>query len=238
MLGVGLRSRFALIELVGGPSALAPSTLALLPVRVFLALGWIRSGIEKLISAQWWSGDVVTQYLVEQRPRMLPPLLPLVDGFFTPLAAVLSVIVLLLQLVTGAALLSGREVAVRPALWAGIAMNVTFIALGTVNPSAFYLVMQLALLLGLELQKDVERPPERRAQLGRAAKTAGTVVAASTLLLVPLVTTLHPAKVIEDPAIMLITLGLLTSGSLLLRWALLRREDDVEEAASFGEWLS
>ena len=39
---------------------------------------------------------------------------------------------------------------IRPGLWAGVVLNVVFIACGRVNPSAFYLVMELALLFALE----------------------------------------------------------------------------------------
>lgn len=234
MLGAGLRPRIAMVEPIAHVPAPPSTNLALLPIRVFLGLGWTRAGVEKLISAEWWNGDALSVYLVQQRPRMLAPALPIVDGLFAPTAAGTSMLVIVLQLAVGVALLSG--VRVRLALWAGVAMNVTFIVLGTVNPSAFYLVMELALLLGLELHRDNQIADHARAAAGRAARTAGTVMAVATLPLVPLVTTLHPAEVIDDPAIMLITLGLLTAGSQLLRWTRLVRRDDPVTTAPIREW--
>ena len=201
------------------PVGQLPRSFALLPVRVFLGIGWMRAGVEKLMSSEWWAGNEVRAFLIEQETRTLPPLAPIADGLLAPLATPISALMLALQLGVAVALLSGRHV--RPALWAAVVMNLSFMALGSVNPSAFYLVMQLALLFGLALDADLRRRPDERIEAGQTAFTVAVVTAACVIPLAPFVTTLHPAHVIEDPAIVLITVALLATGCHGLRWTLL-----------------
>jgi hypothetical protein len=58
----------------------------------------------------------------------------------------LAWLVMIAQLLIGLALLVGWRT--KPALIAGLLMNFNFVAAGEPNPSAFYLVMQMALLSG------------------------------------------------------------------------------------------
>ncbi|MFK8024747.1 MAG: hypothetical protein AB8G26_12375 [Ilumatobacter sp.] len=168
------RARFALI----------------IPLQLFLAAGWARAGVEKIIDPRWWSGDDLRDYLVEQRPLMLPWFRTFADVFVEPVAFGIAWFVLFAQLAIAACLATNRHV--KPAVWCAIVLNVAFTMAGSVNPSAFYLVMQLALLVALS------RTVSTTIALRRAA--LWTVPA---VLLLPFAMTLHPAHVIDDPALVL-----------------------------------
>ncbi len=163
---------------------------ALLPLWLFLAAGWGRAAIEKVIDAEWWTGQALRGFLDVQREHMLPFFVPFADNVVEPLAPAIAWLVVWTQASIAICLISNRYT--RPALWAGIALNVSFIMAGRVNPSAFYLVMQAALLFALS------RPVGPRIAVHRAI--AWSIPA---LLAVLFAQTLHPAEVIDDPALML-----------------------------------
>ncbi len=143
-----------------------------------------------MIDDEWWTGHGLLGFLDEQAAEMLPYFGPFSDGVIEPWAGGIAWLVLVAQLVVGGCLLSNRYV--RPALWAAVILNVSFVMAGRVNPSAFYLVMEAALLLALS--RPVSVPiAQRRAVLW--------VCVASLSL--PFVRTLHPAEAIDDPALML-----------------------------------
>ena len=89
---------------------------------------------------------------------------------------------------------------VRPALWAAIVLNVTFTLAGAVNPSAFYLVIQVTLLLALS------RPVSMTIAVRRAVLwcTVGAMIVA-------FIGTVEPEAVIEDPAAMLVVVTVLAA---------------------------
>ncbi|MFW2334398.1 MauE/DoxX family redox-associated membrane protein [Ilumatobacter sp.] len=162
----------------------------LLPLRLFLAAGWLRAGVEKVIDPNWWTGDVLGAFLVEQRPHMLPFFRAFSDAFVAPLALPTAWLVVEVQIAIGLCLLLNRWP--RRALWAGVVLNVCFTLAGRVNPSAFYLVMELVLLIGLS------RPVNMTIAWRRAMLWC---VPAAAML--PFARTLVPAEVIDDPAMML-----------------------------------
>jgi len=174
---------------------------------MFLAFGWLRAGVEKAIDGDWWTGGSLRVFLAEHRESSLPFAEWLTGGPMVNLAPATAFVVLVLELVIGLGLLTGRRL--RPALHAAMTLNVVFIALGVVSPSAFYMVLQLTLLLGLGSRNGAARP--RRAAI---AITAACAVAAVALL--PSIRTIHPAEVIHDPAIMLVTIAGLVGASHLL----------------------
>ena len=164
--------------------------VALLPVQLFLAAGWARAGAEKLIDPHWWDGQMMLDFLVEQRPHMLPFFIWFTDLLVVPIAAVVAGAVMAGQFAIAGCLAANRFV--RPALWCGVVLNVAFTMAGRVNPSAFYLVMQLALLFALS------RPISMV-----IAKRRATLLLMLAAFIVPFARTLHPALVIDDPALML-----------------------------------
>lgn len=162
----------------------------LVPLRLFLAAGWLRAGVEKVIDPSWWTGGVLDRFLTEQRPHMLPFFRSFSDVLIEPLALPVAWLVVGAQVVIGVGLLLGRFP--RRALWAGVALNVCFTMAGAVNPSAFYLVMELALLIGLS------RPTDLTIAWRRA-----TLWLVPAVLVLPFARTLEPAAVIDDPALMI-----------------------------------
>ena len=59
---------------------------ALIPLQLFLAAGWLRAGMEKVIDPTWWNADALRGFLLEQRPDMLPWFTWFSDVLVEPLA--------------------------------------------------------------------------------------------------------------------------------------------------------
>jgi|GEM_PF-4560722 len=73
------------------------------------------------------------------------------DQIGTRLAIAISAVVLLIEVTIGACLVTGRHL--RLALRTAWVLNVLFVAMGVVTPSAFFLVIQLTLLLELSTRR-------------------------------------------------------------------------------------
>ena len=170
----------------------------LIPLQLFLAAGWLRAGTEKVIDPEWWSAHALREFLVEQRPQMLPWFSWFSDVMVEPLAMLVAWVVLAAQLIIGGCLLTNRFV--RPALWVGIVLNLAFTMAGRVNPSAFYLVMESVLLFALA--RAISEPIALR-------RAVAWLIPATFLL--PFARTLHPRDAIDDPALMLVFLCVLAS---------------------------
>ena len=180
-------------------------------LQLFLGLGWLRAAAAHGLSPSWWSGGEVLGFLLETEQRRLPFYDPLVDLVIRPFPDLLSIGVWAIQVSVGIGLVLG----LRPILWVlvGMFLNVNFILAGEVNPSVFYLVMATPVLLwvvGGRLDADSAR------RLSRWALLVGVAVVAVCL---PFVSTVDPDHVVEDPALVLITLALLFAFSTWsLRW--------------------
>jgi hypothetical protein len=133
------------------------------------------------------------------------------DHAIAPHAQLVAIVVAVTQLLCGLAIAIGKPM--RLALRWACLLNVVFIMTGKVNPSCFYLVMQIVLLFAIADGVIGVRPsvPSRRTIVLAGASAAAAAAA------VPYVRTLEPAKVIEDPAIMLVTLGVIMAITLLVR---------------------
>lgn len=187
---------------------LTPVSILLFPVQFFLGLGWIRAGVEKLISPAWWDGSALTTFLDGHADTTIGFMSTVSSTIFAPLAVPISLLVMFTQPLIGFSLITQR--AMRLALAWGITLNVVFVLMGAVSPSAFYLVIELALLTAVDL-----------GLLGHPPRTPNPKVAvlwaAVALAAAPYVTTLAPAKVIEDPGIMIVTIGAIAAATETLR---------------------
>jgi hypothetical protein len=173
-----------------------------LVARLFFGLGWIRAATEKLIDPYWWNGTTIERFLTEHVDSTLAWYRPFTEHVVAPQLDFVVVLVVALQLVAGVSLLTGRALGLGLAI--GIVLNLNFVAAGAVNPSAFYLIAQISLALWL-----VEQHPE---PAGRRALLGGTlIVVVLGVLSAPLIGTLHPAEVIDDPAVMFLTFALLAT---------------------------
>lgn len=194
------------------PGRLAPSVM-LLPVRIFLAAGWLRAGAEKLIDRNWWSGAKLDSFLTQQHDQAIAFFRPVMDHAIDPAHTFIAFVVMATQLLCGVAIALG--VKLRLALRWAFLLNVTFILAGRVNPSAFYLVMETVMLFAIA---DGTLGRNHTAPSGRSFIAAGAAAAIS-LVFVPYIRTIEPAKVIEDPAMMLAFLGAVTSVTFVVRRA-------------------
>lgn len=191
----------------------ASSLFVLLPLRIFLAAGWARAAAEKVISSGWWNGDELRRFVVEQNGPALPFFRPVLEHAISPAAAFVAVAVVLGEIACAVALATGRFM--RLALYLGVVMNVAFVFAGRVNPSAFYLVMEIALLFAIAegaIGCAARRPTNR-------TRSAAGVWFLLALAFVPFIRTMAPAHVIADPAAMCLFLAMIIGVGLLYRWA-------------------
>lgn len=121
----------------------------LLPIRLFIGLGWMRAFAEKLIDPAWLSGEMLTRFLADQLASDLvyfPFYTSLIENLFMPNVSILLWVVMIGQLLAGIGIMTGSLT--RWALVGGLFMNFNFVLAGAVNPSAFYILIQITLLAG------------------------------------------------------------------------------------------
>ncbi|HEX8684567.1 MAG TPA: hypothetical protein VF707_19775 [Ardenticatenaceae bacterium] len=120
----------------------------LLPLRLFIGTGWIRACLEKVGDPFWLDGTALVVFLhshLEQGVVAFPFYQSLMSEVFIPHALLLTYVIIIGQLLAGVSILAGFGVEL--ALLGGMFMNVNFLLAGAVNPSVFYIVIQLVLLL-------------------------------------------------------------------------------------------
>jgi uncharacterized membrane protein YphA (DoxX/SURF4 family) len=108
----------------------------MLPLRLFIGLGWTRAGLEKLIDAEWHSGVSLIAFFtgqIDDRMIYFPFYERLINNLFMPHAQLLSWIIIVGELLAGLAI--GLGLLTKPALLGGLFMNVNFLLVGRVNPS-------------------------------------------------------------------------------------------------------
>ncbi len=170
-------------------------------VQLFIGMGWARAATEKVIDPAWWNGTVLTEFVAAHRGTPLGWYGPFLENVVAPNVLMVSAVVLIAQVFAAFALVSGQTLL--PGLAVGVLLNLNFVAAGAVNPSIFYLICQVGLVLWAI---------ERNGAAGkRPLRLLATVSVALAVVNAPFVATLSPAGVIEDPAIILVTLGLLTA---------------------------
>lgn len=205
--------------------------IVLLPVRLFIGLGWLRAGVEKLVDPGWLDGSSLAAFLHGQLASgqvVFPVYEQLISSAFLPHVQLLSWIVLFGQLLAGLAIMAGFLT--NAALLGGLFMNLNFLLAGVPNPSAFYLVIQLALLLahsGAVFGVDAwlgrshrlgwlaARPPELPAKARHAPWPALLLLllcAASAAGAASAITDFSPAGSVQDPAMILTILSSMAAG--------------------------
>jgi thiosulfate dehydrogenase [quinone] large subunit len=189
--------------------------MALLPLRVFLALGWLRAGAEKLVDPTWWNGDQLRSFLTEHAAEIVPVYEPFARGVVEPLAAPVTWLVTTTQVLIGVAILLGYRFNL--AVAAGIVLNFHFMLAGSVNPSIFYIAIGVTLILG---NAGAVASVDRASRV--PARTPTTVTAGIALLVAaasaPFARTLDLAHVVEDPPLMVAAAALLCAFAAALLW--------------------
>lgn len=120
----------------------------LVPLRLFIGIGWLRACMEKAILPGWHDGSALTTFLqgqVSQGAVVFPFYNALIRQLFLPHVVGLGWIVVIGQLLSGLAILVGC--CTRAALWGGLFMNLNFLLAGVPNPGAFYIPIQTIMLL-------------------------------------------------------------------------------------------
>lgn len=126
-----------------GPVDVATSHLLLL--RAFLAFAWLRAAFDKVADPAWWDGTVVTSFLTGgSGAEPLTGFQVFAEATLLRAPALTAALVLLAELAIGFGILTGFRFDV--ALGLGVGLSLMFLAAGRINPAAFYLVIQLALL--------------------------------------------------------------------------------------------
>jgi uncharacterized membrane protein YphA (DoxX/SURF4 family) len=208
------------------------AVVVLLPLRIFLAAGWLRAGAEKLIDPQWWNGNKLRTFLGEQHDQALPFFRPVMDNLIAPGAQTVAIVVVLTQLACGLAIAIGKPL--RLALRWAFLLNVVFIMTGKVNPSCFYLLMEVVLLLAIADGTIGVRPTSPS---WRTVVSAGAF-AGLALAVTPYIRTIEPARVIDDPAMMLAFLGFVLAVTLLVRMAAFRPQHTTYIRGVWTTWAA
>lgn len=119
----------------------------LVPLRLFIGLGWIRAAIEKLLDSHWRDGSKLLSFFETQIANNhvpFPSYQLLMETIFSQHVLLMSWLVALGQLFAGIAIFTGTLTTA--ALLGAIFLNINFMLAGRVNPSAFYLMMEIVLL--------------------------------------------------------------------------------------------
>ncbi|MEX2134060.1 MAG: hypothetical protein WEB67_07955 [Acidimicrobiia bacterium] len=209
-------------------------------IRLFIGFGWLRAVAEKLIEPGWRDGTEIIAFVEGYSVWTLGWYRLIVDNLVVPNTQVVLVILIAAQVFAGFTLLSGRLLAYGIAV--GIFMNLNFLAAGSVDPNVFYLLSQGAIAFWL-----VERGAASKWRL-RSLSVVAIAIYALAMVSIPSITTLHPTRVIIDPAMMFVFLGLAAivacdqahrrmtgfRGLPAIDWVLRREEADVTVDADAG----
>jgi thiosulfate dehydrogenase (quinone) large subunit len=217
----------------------------LLPLRLFIGVGWLRAFAEKAVDPGWYDGAALARFLSEHLQAdsvALPAYAALARELFVPHAAALAWIVAVGQLLVGLGILTGTLTSA--ALLGGLFMNLNFLLIGRPDPSAFYIVIQSALLLsgsgsvvGLDawLSRHVRNPllvagarpdPSRRPLARRLCLAAGLLSIGVAVVAVWNARDLTPGGSVHDPAMVLAVLA--TTGAVAAFIAYLQRTEELD----------
>ena len=208
----------------------------LVPLRLFIGLGWLRACAEKVLDPGWRDGASLAAFLSHHLSAgevAFPWYETLIAQVFLPHAAPLALLILLGQLLAGVAIAVGGLT--NAALLGGLFMNLNFLLAGAANPSAFYIVIQVALLLtnagavlGLDagLAKTIHNPllvaqpiAERRRRRWRVPMLPiGAISLITAVYALAHVTDWSPAGSVEDPAMIMAILALLSLAWAAIAW--------------------
>jgi hypothetical protein len=127
---------------------LAKPVAVLVPLRLFIGVGWLRAFFEKVGDPAWWNGSAVTDFLklqMEQRLVVFPFYERIIETVLSPGGRWIGWLVMLAQLAVGVAILSGTYTNL--ALIIGAGLNLSFMLAGRITPSVFYIAIQTLLFV-------------------------------------------------------------------------------------------
>ncbi len=177
----------------------------LLP-QIFLAAGWGRAAVAHALSGDWWRGQEVLDFVATETEHRVGAYGYVLRWIVEPLPTTTAVVVVTGQLLVAVMLALNYRVGV--ALGIGAFLNIQFILAGAVNPSIFYLVATLGIVVW---RLETAASPATIRRLARVTPYAAVAVAVA---LTPSVRSLDPETAKEDPALVLIFLAALTTAAL------------------------
>jgi len=222
--------------------------LLLLPLRVWMGLAWLRSGLSKVLQPEWWDGSALTGLVGGQveagtAPLSLYPdlLASLAERAATPMGIALACG----ELAIGLGLLTGTLTNL--ALLMAIALNVNFILAGVPTPSQYYVAIEVVLLAGgAGAAYSVDRGLSRYmssavltghrglvdgVEMSRSALVAlGVAAGGLAVVAVPTVGALLPDRGVDDAGFVLVGLLLLVAVFAVSLTRATHRADDAQPA--------
>ena len=208
----------------------------LVPLRLFIGIGWIRASLEKVLDPHWNDGAALAQFLhakVDGGQVVFPAYQAIIEQVFLSNVGLLSLVIIAGQLLAGTAIMLGAFTNL--GLLGALFMNINFILAGQVNPSAFYVIIESVLfianvgaVMGLDelISKRIRYPwlvahPHWDLDYVPLEKRSFLVLAVISLL-VALVASVHvrdwgPTSV-DDPAMILLVLSSLGGLSTLITY--------------------
>jgi thiosulfate dehydrogenase [quinone] large subunit len=209
------------------------SVVNVVPLRLFIGVGWIRASAEKLVDGDWWTGAKLSSFLavhVDQGRIVFPAYQSMVREVFIPYAMVLAAVIVIGELLAGLAILTGTFT--NAALLGGLFMNLNFLLVGEPDPGTFYIVIQIVLLVtgagavfGFDRRLSrswtrslVVAQPVAAAPASCHVYVIGLILAATAGIYSSMhVTDTSPAGSVRDPAMILVVLS-----SLAVIWLALK----------------
>ncbi len=222
----------------------------LLPLRLFIGIGWLRAGLEKLFEPGWLDGTALASFLGDQLNAgqvFFPFYRGWIENSFIPGANGLSWIIIAGQLLVGMAILSGTLT--NFALLWGLFMNINFILAGQVSPSAFYVVIQTILFLGdaglvFGLDHFLRHKIPLRLLVARAESSVSwkwierpvylilsLLSLGAGMLAIPFIQDFSPHSV-DDPAMIVLVLGVFAGLSSMISFLRLSDSDQVQASGA------
>lgn len=185
-------------------------------IQTFLALGWLRIAVANGSSPGWWAGHGIHAFMEDETALGIDGYVFVMSAMTEFLAIPMAALVFATEATVGTMLILN----VKPlhALSFGLALNTQFIMLGVTNPSVFYIMMALVIIIG-----EIEAQDRRRAVTKDTAQKVTLVSFIVSLGLFFEIVSLDPARVVEDPALVLTTVLWVTT--LAMWWIHFRATD-------------
>ena len=120
----------------------------LVPLRIFLGMGWLRAFSEKISDTGWIDGGVKLGMILNQKIELglsYDFYIEFLNIFVIPNVNYWALLIIIGQFLCGISLMFG--IFTNLGLIGAIFMNFNFIFIGSVNPSVFYIIVQLILLI-------------------------------------------------------------------------------------------
>jgi|JYMV01.1.fsa_nt_gi thiosulfate dehydrogenase [quinone] large subunit len=206
----------------------------LVPLRIFLGMGWLRAFSEKISDTGWTDGGEKLSMILNQKIESglsFDFYIEFLNIFVIPNVDYWAFLIIIGQFLCGISLMLG--IFTNIGLIAAIFMNFNFIFIGSVNPSVFYIIVQLILLLSnnghiFGLDRWISNyfthsyfiAHEDNTKFWKKDERIGYWIVATGLIILSIFSfpkiKSFDAHSVDDPAMILFILGLLCASCLII----------------------